>query len=109
MATSACPDESDDLCRYVERVTGSEWLARASDWLIAKPAAILTLILIGIITRWIIHRAIDRLTHRAAEGTVPGVIARGKVPQMFLEHQASAAERRQQRAQTMGGLLKSIT
>ena len=109
MATSVCPDESDDLCRYVEDVTGSEWLARASDWLIAKPAAILTLVVIGIAVRWIVHRAIDRLTRRASEGTVPGVIARGKVPQMFLEHSAAAAERRQQRAQTMGGLLKSIT
>ena len=109
MATSACPQETDDLCRYVERITGNDWLARASDWLIAKPAAILTLIVIGIVVRWVIHRAIDRLTRRAAEATVPGVIARGKVPQMFLEHAAAAAERRQQRAQTMGGLLKSIT
>jgi moderate conductance mechanosensitive channel len=109
VATSACPDESDDLCRYVEDVTGSAWLAQASDWLIAKPASILMLVVIGIVVRWLIHRAIDRLTRRAAEATVPGVIARGKVPQMFLEHTAAAAERRQQRAQTMGSLLKSIT
>jgi small conductance mechanosensitive channel len=84
-------------------------LARASNWLIAKPAAILTLIILGIIVRWVIHRAIDRLTKRAAAGTVPGMISRGKVPQMFLEHNAALVERRQQRAETMGGLLKSIT
>ncbi len=109
MAESVCPDESDDLCRYVERVTDNGWLARASDWLIAKPLSILTLIVIGLVVRWLVHRAIDRLTRRAAEGTVPGVIARGKVPQMFLERTAAAAERRQQRANAMGSLLKSIT
>jgi small conductance mechanosensitive channel len=107
-ATDAC-NEGDDLCRYVANLTDNEWLARASNWLIAKPAAILTLIFFGIVIRWILHRAIDRLTKRAALGTVPGVIARGKVPQMFLEHNAALAERRQQRSETMGGLLKSIT
>ena len=109
MAVSDACEPGDDLCRYVYHVTGSEWLARASNWLIAKPLAILTLILIGVVVRWVIHRAIDRLTRRAALGTVPGVIARGKVPQMFLEHNAALSERRQQRAETMGGLLKSIT
>ena len=107
-ATDAC-NEGDDLCRYVANLTDNEWLARASNWLIAKPAAILTLVFFGVVIRWILHRAIDRLTKRAALGTVPGVIARGKVPQMFLEHNAALAERRQQRSETMGGLLKSIT
>ncbi len=107
-ATDAC-DTGDDLCRYVAKVTGSEWLATASNWLIAKPAAILTLIAIGVVVRWIVHRAVDRLAKRAAEATVPGVIARGRVPQMFLEHNVALAERRQQRAETMGGMLKSVT
>ncbi|MEP6666273.1 MAG: mechanosensitive ion channel family protein [Nocardioidaceae bacterium] len=108
IVASACAS-GDDLCQYVEDTTHSEWLAKASNWLIAKPLSILLLIVIGVVIRWIVHRAIDRLTKRAAEGTVPGVIARGRVPQMFLEHSAAAAERRQQRAATMGGLLKSIT
>ncbi len=103
----ACGD-GDDLCQYVEDTTNSEWLAKASNWLIAKPLSIALLIVIAIVIRWVAHRAIDRLTKRASEGTVPGVIA-GRVPQMFLEHNAAIAERRQQRAATMGGLLKSIT
>jgi small-conductance mechanosensitive channel len=104
---SAC-DSGDDLCQYVEDTTHSEWLAKASNWLIAKPLSISLLVLIAVVIRWVAHRAIDRLTKRAGEGTVPGVIA-GRVPQMFLEHNAALAERRQQRAATMGGLLKSIT
>ncbi len=107
-ATDAC-ETGDDLCRYVANLTGSKWLATASNWLIAKPAAILTLIVIAVIVRWIVHRAIDRLAKRAAEATVPGVIARGRVPQMFLEHNVALAERRQQRAETMAGMLKSVT
>ncbi len=108
MAASTC-QETDDLCRHVERITGNEWLAEASNWLIAKPLTILLLIVVGLFVRWLLHRVIKRLTMRAATGAIPAVIARGKVPEMFLEHSPEVAERRQQRADTMGGLLKSIT
>jgi small-conductance mechanosensitive channel len=107
VADSVCPTDGD-LCRYVEDLTNSEWLAKASNWLIAKPLSILLLILIAIIVRWLIHRSVDRLTRRAAEGTVPSAIA-GRVPQFFLEHNPALVERRKQRADTMGGLLKSVT
>ncbi|MDQ3094450.1 MAG: mechanosensitive ion channel family protein [Actinomycetota bacterium] len=90
-------------------MTGNEWLAKASNWLIAKPLSILLLVIIGLVVRWLLYRVIDRIARRAASGSIQSVIARGKVPQMFLEHNAAVAERRQQRADTMGGLLKSIT
>jgi moderate conductance mechanosensitive channel len=107
MADTVCPSDGD-LCRYVEDVTHSEWLAKASNWLIAKPFSILMLVVIAIAVRWVIHRTIDRVTRRAAEGAVPGVIGT-RMPQFFLEHNAVLIERRKQRAETMGGLLKSIT
>jgi small conductance mechanosensitive channel len=107
VADATCPADGD-LCRYVEDVTHSEWLAKASNWLIAKPFSILLLVVIAIAVRWIIHRAIDRLTRRAAEGAVPGVIGT-RMPQFFLEQNAALMERRKLRAETMGGLLKSIT
>ncbi|MBA2445120.1 MAG: mechanosensitive ion channel family protein [Nocardioidaceae bacterium] len=97
------------MCRLVEQTTGNAWLAKASNWLIAKPLSILLLIIIGIVVRWLLHRAIDKVTARAAEGPLPAIISRGRVPHMFLEANAAAAERRQQRADTMGSLLKSIS
>lgn len=108
MAENVCDDQNADLCRYVYDVTGSEWLAKASNWMIAKPLSILLLIAIGIIVRWLLCRIITRITKRAATGAMPGLIARGKVPQMFLEQNAAVLERRKQRAETMGSLLKSI-
>jgi small conductance mechanosensitive channel len=108
VASNACPEDSNALCQYVEDVTGSEWLARASHWLIAKPLSILMLVVIGIVVRWLLHRVITRITKRAATGTMPTFMSNSKVPQMFLEHNAAAVERRQQRADAMGGLLKSI-
>jgi len=84
----------------------------ATDWteyFVARPLSILGLIVLGLVLRWLLARLIDRLTTRAAEGTVPGVLQRSKAHQMFLEANPIAAERREQRARTMGSLLKSIT
>ncbi len=107
MAVPVC-SEGDDLCRLVHDVTGNEWLAKASNWLIAKPLVIVGLVILGLVVRWLLHRAIDRVASRAAEGAVPTVLARGKVSEILLDDNPAAAERRQQRAATMGGLLKSI-
>jgi moderate conductance mechanosensitive channel len=108
VASSTCPTNGD-LCRLVEDSTHNEWLARASNWLIAKPLSILALILLALLLRWLVHRTIDRVTAAAAEGAIPSVIARGRMSQLFVEQHAAAAQRREQRATTMGGLLKSIT
>jgi small-conductance mechanosensitive channel len=109
VASYVCPTNGGDLCRLVQDSTHNDWLARASHWLIAKPLSILGLLVIGLLLRWLVHRTIDKIAATAAEGALPSIIARGRVSQLFLEHHAAAAERRLQRATTMGGLLKNIT
>jgi moderate conductance mechanosensitive channel len=107
--TSCTDDPDNDFCRFVEKVTGSD---TAADWVhivIAKPGAIVGLILIGFILRAVLARLIDRLANRAAEGTVPGVLQNSKARQMFLETNSVAIERRKQRAATMASLLKSVS
>jgi small-conductance mechanosensitive channel len=107
--TSCTDDPENDFCRLVENVTGSD---TAADWVhlvVAKPGAIVGIILIGVILRALLARVIDRLASRAAEGTVPGVLQNSKARQMFLETNSVAIERRKQRADTMASLLKSIS
>jgi moderate conductance mechanosensitive channel len=109
-ADTSCTDDADNnLCQFVDRITGSESAANWAHILIAKPGSIVGLILIGFLLRMLLARVIDRLARRAAEGTVPGVLQNSKARQMFLETSAPAIERRQQRAATMASLLKSIS
>lgn len=99
--------EGDALCDWVFEQTQNEWLAAASDWLIAKPFQILMLLLLALVARWLAHRLIDRVTKRAAEG-LPTPVLKHK-PAAQQQHTAAVvAGRRVQRAQTMGSLLKSI-
>ena len=114
MRTDNCWSDAsgNDLCRLVHQVTGSEELARTSDWLIAKPTSIILLVIVGFIVRWVLHRLIDRLTRHAATVTVPEVFQGAtatKARELLLEAATLSAERRQQRASTMASMLKSIT
>ena len=107
----ACWQDGADnpLCKAVYEWTGGNaWVASASDWLVAKPANILLLLIIGWILRWVLHRLIDRVMTKAAHGSVPGIISRNKSRQV-VDRSSVAAERRHQRTATMGSLLKSIT
>jgi len=109
---SACQPDNAVSCRLVFDWTGDETLASAATFLIGKPLAVLAIVLIGLLARWLAHRAITRITRRAATG-VPGSglhgLTRGKIGRTSHRPDTSpAAERRVQRAETMGTLLKSI-
>ena len=72
------------------------------------PGAIVIIIVIGLVFRWLVKRAIDRLVKRASAGVVPGAIAGTKAGAVLADLRPGAGERRKQRAETMGSVLKSV-
>ena len=105
-APTCAPD--DDWCLWVDRTTHNAWLAQAANWLIAKPLALLSLVLIALAVRWFLHRVVDRVVRRAAEGLPSPVLRRRR--ERVPDHPPTVlAGRRVQRAETMGSLLKSIS
>jgi len=80
------PDET--TCRAAYALTRDEQLADLAGWLIGKPLAIVVLLLVAVVARWLLFRVIDR--------AVAGITA------------TPLSERRALRARTMGSLLKSI-
>ncbi len=107
--TSPTCTADDTWCVWVDQATGNVWLAQAANWLIAKPLAILVLVLLAFAFRWFLHRVIDRLVRRAALGMPSPVLRRRREQSTKPEHSPTVlAGRRVQRAETMGSLLKSI-
>jgi small conductance mechanosensitive channel len=102
--------KSDWLCNQVLDTTGNKWLAGASNWLIAKPAAILGLLIVGFVARWIAHKLIVQLARRAEVGMLPEHLVQGKLSRTRDQTPASqaASGRRKLRAQTLSGVLSSI-
>ena len=93
--TSPCAD-GEAVCDLTWDVTGNRRLAEWSDVLIGKPLAIIALILLALLARWLLHRVVDRIARRAERGVLPERV------------ENAVAARRKQRAATMAGLLKSI-
>jgi len=106
----SCVDDrqTDTLCDRVYDWTGVDWLAESADWLLAKPLAIIAILVVAVLVRLLLHRVIRRLAHRAAEGTVPGVLAKG-AGHKLLGASPLLSERRKQRADTMSSVLRSVT
>jgi small-conductance mechanosensitive channel len=103
--------QSDWLCTEVLKATDNEWLAAASNWLIAKPLAILGLLVVGFAARWIVHHLVDQVARRVEVGMIPEQLVQGKLSRTRDQTPASQAAtlRRTQRAQTLSSVLKSIT
>ncbi|MEJ7795963.1 MAG: mechanosensitive ion channel family protein [Nocardioides sp.] len=104
---------NDSVCNYVLDNTGSDRAAWVADWIIGKPLALIGLFLLGLVVRWILHRLVDRLVKRAETGVLPARIHRMSLGSLGAGRSAGSQElavanRRVQRAKTMGSLLKSI-
>jgi small conductance mechanosensitive channel len=95
LAANPC-DAGEQICDQVYDWTGNSALSDVADIVIGKPLAIVGLVLLGLVLRWVLHRVIDRLIRRAENGVLPDRI------------NLATSTRRVQRAQTMGSLLKSI-
>ena len=104
---ATCKTDSGDSwsCAAVYHWTGNEDLAHLAGWLIGKPLTIAWIIILGLVARWLLNRVIGRVVQRAQSGVLPSQFARGP----FAEPETDTArQRRAQRAETIGTLLRSI-
>jgi small-conductance mechanosensitive channel len=110
------PCENDEsLCNWVYARTDNQTLANVTDRLIGLPLAVLGLVLLGLVLRFVFHRLVDRLVSRAQDGVLPDHMGRFSLHRRRPEAERAAAAhdlatqtRRVQRAKTMGDLLKSV-
>ncbi|WP_285500514.1 mechanosensitive ion channel family protein [Actinokineospora sp. NBRC 105648] len=105
MEPPKCITEDGTWCAEVWRLTGNEWLAASAGWLVAKPLKILLIFAIAFAIRFALRRVIDRLT--SGNGKTPALLRplKERAPQAL---GSLVSERRQQRAKTIGSVLKSV-
>ena len=100
---------ADALCSRVLEITDNQWLANSSYVLIVKPLRIVGIIVAAMVIRWLLHRAIRRLTTSTSRASMPALLKPLK------ERSAGTAEegqfipeRRRQRAEAIGSVLRSF-
>ncbi len=107
-----CWEDGSTLCAWVWEQTHVAWLAKLSSW--NGLSRILAIVAIGIgafVVRWLIHRAISRITEGNADGSLPAVLRplRERAPEALQHATGLLSERRSQRARTIGSVLRSVT
>ncbi len=102
-----CADRDGTLCHFIYDRTHQGWLAGSADWLINKPVRILFIVAVAVVLRFLAHRAINRLIISTVEG-VPTVLRplRDRAA-AHLDVEPLLSERREQRAATIGSVLRS--
>ncbi|MGK3202486.1 mechanosensitive ion channel family protein [Amycolatopsis sp. MEPSY49] len=104
-----CITDASTLCFQVYKATGNEWLAGSTNWLLTKPLKILMIIVIAFVVRLLIRRLINRVTTLPrGSGKLPALLRplRERAPEVL---GSAVIERRRQRAQTIGSVLKSMS
>jgi small conductance mechanosensitive channel len=108
---SVCPTaDSLSICAMVRDATGNAELGLWSDLLLGLPVKIVGVVLLGLLARFIIFRVI----HQVTEGIASGKVGLGRFDRLpnataLLTTGPLLSARREQRARTMGSVLKSIT
>lgn len=110
-AQPSCVPADGSLCRAVTELTGNALLGRYTDSIVDATVSIVAIMLVAVVLRFVVHRAINRLIAKVGSGTSYSWLrARERNGgQPAAGPPARSAERRIQRAQTMGSLLRSAS
>jgi small-conductance mechanosensitive channel len=103
-----CADEAGTWCSRFYQWTNNDFLARSADTIVSATLSITLIVLLAMASRYLIHRAINRVVEGATNSRVSRLVSRA--PRMGTGHGATpASARRAQRARTIGSVLRSLS
>ncbi len=106
LARPECASNEGSWCNSIYQWTGNRWFAVYSDILVATPLRILTILVIAFALRYFLHKTITKLT--VGNGKPPRLLQPLKERRSEAASGETLAERRSQRARTIGSVLKSL-
>ena len=100
---------ADLVCSRVLDLTNNQWLANSSYVIIVKPLRIIGIIVVAMLIRWLLHRAIKRLATSSSRASMPALLKplKERAAQSAEEGQF-IPERRRQRTEAIGSVLRSF-
>ncbi|HEY5882975.1 MAG TPA: mechanosensitive ion channel domain-containing protein [Nakamurella sp.] len=104
-----CAADPGSLCQWVWDNTGADYLASNSDEFVSTTLHILAILLIAFAVRFLIYRAINRLTRLSNNDDTSAAMRPLRAGARFALAGGMAADRRAQRTRAVGSLLKSVT
>jgi moderate conductance mechanosensitive channel len=104
-----CAAEPGSWCARFYEWTDNDFLARSADTIVDKTFTITLIVLLALVARFVLHRAIHRLVEGATSSRVSRIISRRTRPQVGETAALPVTPRRAQRARTIGSVLRSAS
>lgn len=79
-----------------------------TDWLVDTGLPILIILLAGALLRWVLHRVITRIVRRTLDSTLPERLEGHRATRVLASATGALSERRRQRVETLGAVLRSL-
>ncbi len=109
ISAPACAAEDGSLCQWVWQTTGIEVLANNGGVLLSAGLHILIILIVALLVRLLVYRAINRLTRMTLDGSPPAVLRPLRAGAVRTFSTGQSLERRAQRTRAIASLLKSIS
>jgi len=109
VAEPVCATDPGSWCEQFYRWTDNDFLARSADIIVDKSFTITLIVLLALLARFLLHRAIHRLVEGATSSRVSRLISRRTRPQLGETATVPVTPRRAQRARTIGSVLRSAS
>ena len=109
VAEPVCATDPGSWCERFYRWTDNDFLAQSADTIVSHAFTITLIVLLALLTRFLLHRAIHRLIEGATSSRVSNLISRRTRPQLGESAALPVTPRRAQRARTIGSVLRSAS
>jgi moderate conductance mechanosensitive channel len=105
-APTSTPSPSRLNAPDVQDVT--TWSQEVGHWLVTSGLRILLIIVLAVVLRWLLVRAVNRMVHRTVAANVSDRIVENRATRVLASATGALSERRQQRTETLGSVLRSL-
>jgi small conductance mechanosensitive channel len=107
LASSATSTPGPDLTGTAQDV--GNWSERLGHWLVTAGLRILVILVVAVVLRWLLVRAVNRLVRRTVSANLSDRIVENRATRALASATGALSERRRQRTETLGSVLRSLT
>ncbi len=108
VAAPVCANQPGVWCERFYRWTDNDFLARSADTIVDKTFTITTILVVALVARYFLHRAINRLVEGVTSHRLSRLVRR-RPRGRLTESTRPVSPRRAQRARTIGSVLRSAS
>ena len=86
----------------------TSWSQDAGHWLVTSGLRILLIVVLAVVLRWLLVRAVNRMVRRTVAANVSDRIVENRATRVLASATGALSERRRQRTETLGSVLRSL-